>query len=358
MTTTTRKQPRKPHDSKRPLPLYDSVAATLRQEIREGHQPGDKLESGPKLARRLGVSVLTVREAVNALTQEGLVERIRGSGTYVCQPTKGTVAILCGLVREDLRHRFFFLELMHHLESMLQAAGISSRQYFANLGRDEIGHAIKNPTFDQDLDAGLISAVVPVSIMLPDALHTRLAQRHIAIIGEDATQTDYATMLHDATGYLLAHGRRRLALLQPPGPEIAALFDALQQQAGIEPVPEWNCGGLALEDGDALHDAFVRMLQARPEMPDGLVCLNDVIFERFVPTLLELGIQVPARLMIVTHANKGSAIRIPFPVARMEVDPDQYADAVAAQVRAWATDSPPPEAPLIIRHRWIPEQFT
>src|SRR5438309_7340880 len=47
---------------------------------------GTQLPSEPKLAAELGVSRATVRDALRALEQEGLVRRVQGSGTYVAHP--------------------------------------------------------------------------------------------------------------------------------------------------------------------------------------------------------------------------------------------------------------------------------
>jgi GntR family transcriptional regulator len=47
---------------------------------------GTRLPSEPKLAAELGVSRATIRDALRALEQEGLVRRVKGSGTYVAHP--------------------------------------------------------------------------------------------------------------------------------------------------------------------------------------------------------------------------------------------------------------------------------
>lgn len=47
---------------------------------------GTRLPSEPKLAAELGVSRATVRDALRALEQEGLVRRVQGSGTFVAHP--------------------------------------------------------------------------------------------------------------------------------------------------------------------------------------------------------------------------------------------------------------------------------
>ncbi|MGB9674311.1 MAG: GntR family transcriptional regulator [Anaerolineales bacterium] len=49
-------------------------------------QPGEKLPSEPYLAKLLGVSRATLREAMRTFETQGLLLRRQGSGTYVMQP--------------------------------------------------------------------------------------------------------------------------------------------------------------------------------------------------------------------------------------------------------------------------------
>ncbi|MDR1046088.1 MAG: GntR family transcriptional regulator [Candidatus Adiutrix sp.] len=65
-------------------PVYQQVAALLKSEIAsENWPPGHKIPSEPDLARRLKLSVLTVRQAIGQLVEEGLLTRARGRGTFV-----------------------------------------------------------------------------------------------------------------------------------------------------------------------------------------------------------------------------------------------------------------------------------
>ncbi len=68
----------------RPQPVFESVRDAIRAHIMdEGLKPGDPLESEGKIAERLGVSRITVREAVKALTSLGILESQKGRGVYV-----------------------------------------------------------------------------------------------------------------------------------------------------------------------------------------------------------------------------------------------------------------------------------
>jgi GntR family transcriptional regulator len=69
------------------VPIYARIYEQIRSEIRSGElKIGDRIESERQLAVRHKVSVMTARQAVSSLERDGLVERKRGSGTYVSSP--------------------------------------------------------------------------------------------------------------------------------------------------------------------------------------------------------------------------------------------------------------------------------
>ncbi len=67
-----------------PVPLYFKVMTAFRDNILSGEwRTGFQLPGELDLARRLDVSVITVRQALADLTREGLVRRERAKGTFV-----------------------------------------------------------------------------------------------------------------------------------------------------------------------------------------------------------------------------------------------------------------------------------
>ncbi len=66
--------------------LYIQVRETLREQIKKGLLgPGQKLPAEDELAAQFGVSRMTVRQGVSDLTDEGILYRRRGVGTFVTQ---------------------------------------------------------------------------------------------------------------------------------------------------------------------------------------------------------------------------------------------------------------------------------
>lgn len=67
-----------------PQPLHDQVREAIADQIRSGViSPGARLRSERALADQMGVSRVTVRRALDALADDGLVRATRGSGRFV-----------------------------------------------------------------------------------------------------------------------------------------------------------------------------------------------------------------------------------------------------------------------------------
>ncbi len=66
--------------------LYVQIREALREQISSGVlQPGEKLPAEDELAAQFGVSRMTVRQGISDLTDEGILYRKRGVGTFVSQ---------------------------------------------------------------------------------------------------------------------------------------------------------------------------------------------------------------------------------------------------------------------------------
>jgi GntR family transcriptional regulator, transcriptional repressor for pyruvate dehydrogenase complex len=92
--------------------LADQVVERLLRDIIEAvYPPGGQLPPEPVLAEQAGVSRLTLREAVKALRQQGVVRVEQGRGTFVNPPSQWQAfdaKLLLGLVAHD---RTFAMQL-------------------------------------------------------------------------------------------------------------------------------------------------------------------------------------------------------------------------------------------------------
>lgn len=66
------------------VPLYRQLRKRIEDEINNGSwKPDDKIPSEAELSAKYGVSRITVRAALNELSEEGLLIKIQGKGTFV-----------------------------------------------------------------------------------------------------------------------------------------------------------------------------------------------------------------------------------------------------------------------------------
>jgi GntR family transcriptional regulator len=69
------------------LQVKESLARWIRQGLRDGTlSPGDRVPSENELSRRLGVSAITVKRALNELGRDGIIQRIQGRGSFIARP--------------------------------------------------------------------------------------------------------------------------------------------------------------------------------------------------------------------------------------------------------------------------------
>jgi GntR family transcriptional regulator len=70
---------------------------TIREYVRHllaEQLPGSPAPSERELVNRFGVARMTVRQALDALVTEGLLERVPGRGTFVAQPRRASTPVL------------------------------------------------------------------------------------------------------------------------------------------------------------------------------------------------------------------------------------------------------------------------
>ena len=73
-------------------PLYIQLEAEIRQALREKkYLPGDRLPSEEELCEQYQVSRITVRKAIQQLTDQHILEKHRGKGTFVSTQPKALI---------------------------------------------------------------------------------------------------------------------------------------------------------------------------------------------------------------------------------------------------------------------------
>jgi GntR family transcriptional regulator len=133
-------------------------------------KPGDRLPSEPDLAREMGVSRATLREAMRAFETQGLIRRRQGAGTYVMQTThviESGLEILESI--ETLADRIGLKVYMGDMQVVTQPATDEQSNLFQTSPEDLILQ-LKRVIYAEGRPVAYLIDHVPEKILTPDEL--------------------------------------------------------------------------------------------------------------------------------------------------------------------------------------------
>ncbi len=185
-----------------------------------GAAPGSPAPSERELVHRFGVARMTVRQALDALVSEGLLERIPGRGTFVARPRR--VATQITGYTEEMARRGMLAESQTLLARREQAGPGVARALAVTEG-DPVIHWRRlrrgdgNPVCVED--AYLNEVLLPGFLQsgMPTSLYDALAARGMrptwaedSISADAATDEEAALLEIEPDAVVLRHSRRGL----------------------------------------------------------------------------------------------------------------------------------------------------
>jgi len=113
--------------------LYGEVAERIQEMIHSGEiKPGDKLPPERTLAESFKVSRNCLRQAIQTLSERGILESRQGDGTYACAPDDSALidsfAMVIRAQRETLRQILEFRLLLEPAVTSLAATNITNEE--------------------------------------------------------------------------------------------------------------------------------------------------------------------------------------------------------------------------------------
>ena len=164
-------------------PKYLQVADILRKEIAEGvFRDGQTLLTEEELRFRFNVSRQTIRQAIALLEEDGLVDRRRGSGTYVRHGPRrrmqGTVHV--GVVTTYITD-YIFPSIVSGIESVLSENG-AVMNLSATYNDSQAERNILERMLDGQVDGLIVEGVQTARETENEDLYRRLAERNIPVL--------------------------------------------------------------------------------------------------------------------------------------------------------------------------------
>ncbi|MDD2707094.1 MAG: GntR family transcriptional regulator [Verrucomicrobiae bacterium] len=323
-------------------PLHQQIASLLREEIVSNCKEGQKLESESALAKRFSVSFLTIREALRTLAQDGLVVRRHGSGTYVAdRSAQRHVAVLIDFDVSDPRTSYSYLAEIQQARHFFESRGFKAKLYVGRrqLGVDQKVDGLTCQEFLKEAQDGRLAGVMAVATPFDARWVDLLRSNRIPVVGDGEeypvrVRWDCLKLVRDGVACLAKRNCRRVAVMGWKGwggplrndgmTWIDVVKTALQEQ-GLPFYEGWIRSDTHPNLNGAGWEEFREIWRAGDEKPDGLLACDDILFADAAMAIMDLGIKVPSQLVVATHANKGAGTFYPFPVIRLEQDPEAYA---------------------------------
>ncbi len=316
----------------------ERVARSLRAQLPSLCLGGDRMPTVRTLAARFGVSVETLRAAQALLAQEGLLEIRHGSGVFLTESARPRwIGIYSNL---DVLHpatSHYHRQVIWSLRQWLQARQVQTEVYVGESKIDENRELCPASRFARDVAEGKLDGLALLSVPASTAWKGWVAQLTIPVVGALSAfevSTDYDHMVYEGIRILREQGSERIALLCWDFLHLQKPFEQVLAEAGCAYHPDWVRGNLHPMLKGAGWEEFREIWASRREKPDGLLVGDDLLFAEACVAIQEMGIRVPEQLRLVTHANKGATQALPLAHTRLEIDPEEQAEAYGEMLLA------------------------
>lgn len=291
---------------------YQELIEHIHELISGGQlQPGQRMPSENELAASFGISRETVRKAVGILEEQGIVRRVKGSGTYISfdrrenLEKRNRIAVVTTYVDS-----YIFPKTIQGIESILFEQGYSVQIAFTNntldreksvlediISRDDVAGVIVEgtksglPNPNIYLYRQLISRKVP--ILFINTFYPELDVPHVSLDDVAAAET--------AVNYLIAKGHRDIGAILKLDDGQGRLrylgYLRAMERAGCQ-VTDSRMVWIDTDEAKQLAYCTERLLN-RVEACTAIFCYNDQIAFQLIRILTERGIDVPGDVSVI-----------------------------------------------------------
>jgi GntR family transcriptional regulator of arabinose operon len=299
---------------------HQVVETWIRNRIDEGVLvPGEKLPSESQLCAQFSVSRNAVRQAIHDLMHAGLVESIKGIGTF-CRSRlpSSPLSTNIGLV-EFFISSYIYPEIIRGCYNTLSRRGFAlllnqseynleqERAILQDLRRKKVGGIIIAPIYG----AGDRSNALLLEEIQNEGTAVVLCDDYFPGRNFSSVTLDYHTCGEEAAAHLWKKGHRKIGIFYQKDFLVKAnrmkgVLDYLGRQEAPVRVA-WMVGFNGQGPTSEASAAAERFLRGAKELPSAFVCGNDEDALRLIEVAERLGIRVPDDLSVVGFDNSDIA---------------------------------------------------
>lgn len=306
------------------MPLYQQILNEIRTRIASGEWPADtQLPTEAELEVMLQVSRVTIRQALSAAVEEGLIVRKAGKGTFVSgKEISTTMAKTDGFIGYIVPHlsSSFNVQILLGVESILRDGGYhlifcnsegdlsKENQLLQNLETNKMAGYIVQPVYTQAKDRTLFHVV---------SKGTRVVfiDRNISGVQADSVMSTHFEGGRQVVRHLIDQGYKNIVYLARDPIQLLSIAERLHgyQTAmtdfGLKPQPPFIVGGpielgyLQDQNSPTLHENLVVEKIAAflrgAGRPEAIVAMNDLVAMLVLEAAEQIGLRIPDDLGVV-----------------------------------------------------------
>ena len=300
---------------------YQEIANTLRNQIQESSfKETEKLPTEEALCLEFGVSRQTIRHALSVLVQEGLIDRLQGSGSRLrnqaqpLPPPQRSIAVITTYISD-----YIFPSILREVETVLSRNNCTTMLYATQNQVVNERHVLKGLLVLPKLD-GILVEGTKTALPNPNLdLYRKLIDRNIPLVfingnyreldGAISVLDDNYNGGYQLVKYLAAKGHKRISGMfksddiqghQRYAGYTAALLDSGLSMEDAQLYWYNTETKEALAKGDNL---YIEQMLAATKGCTAVVCYNDEIASYLLMALLNRGTKVPESIALVSFDN-------------------------------------------------------
>ncbi|MCR5451350.1 MAG: GntR family transcriptional regulator [Lachnospiraceae bacterium] len=334
---------------------YQVITDWLQSQIdNKVYNSGDRIPSENELCKQFSMSRSTVRRAIFELEKEGIVTKVKGSGTYVGATSHvlrdkqyQRIAVISTYIDS-----YIFPHILKGIEKVLSNFGYQMQLSVTN-DRVADEERILKDIISVDHYDGII--VEPTTSSLPSPnldLYREIFSKHIPVIFFNANYKDLyidtpsgpsippCVRLDDedagekATNYLINKGHRKIAgifrLDDGQGQLRYAGYIKALKAADITLLPQlcvWLDTYSIRHLGEMKDYLFSRLSDA-----SAIFCYNDEVADSVISMALEMGIRIPEDISIISIDDSELAQRCEVPFTSVSHPKKELGERVAGNL--------------------------
>jgi len=309
------------------VPVRDQLRSMLTAEIARGsHASGGKLPSERELAAAYGTSRTSVRQALEALVEQGVLFRTVGKGTFVAPDRADGPA---AGARRGKRTRTVAFVIRDSIFQFVQAGFnrilLGARKSCQENGYRLLFHSVSEDelNIEKGIDGCIIVGGAPARLL--DRLRGAGMPLVLAdpLLLDDTNSSigfDYAGGMRQAVTYLSGLGHRQIGFIGFPNSEKYVVYWQSLATLGLPYLPHF-VEFLQLPDLQPSILSGYRAMQkllGQGQLPTAIIATNDLVAYGMMEALATAGISVPQQISVLGFDDLGQDAHPPLTTIRTD----------------------------------------